>query len=153
MHPWLSLLQLVHLDCRTLALVSSLSKLLLKEHVHNKPLLHYRSVYKMEPASLESAEIRFLSSWLFFYLSVSLRTRLIHTYDLCKSDCYFGTQLILIYMVKFSWVYTPLISALKIFGFICYQIFSYGFDLGNLCCMWSLFHFCEKKKILSFSQL
>ena len=70
MHPWLSLLQLVHLDCRTLALVSSLSKLLLKERVHNKPLLHYRSVYKMEPASLENAEIRFLSSWLFFYPSV-----------------------------------------------------------------------------------
>ena len=81
---------------------------------------------------------------------ISKSTRLIHTYDLCKSDCYFGTQLILIYMVKFSWVYTPLISALKIFGFICYQIFSYGFDLGNLCCMWSLFHFCEKKKFFLF---
>ena len=45
-YTWLSLLRLVHLDRRTLALVSSLSKLLLKKHVYNKLLLHYRSVVK-----------------------------------------------------------------------------------------------------------
>ena len=40
----------------------------------------YRSVYKMEPASLENAEIRFLSSWLYFYFSACLGIRLIHIY-------------------------------------------------------------------------
>ena len=57
--------------------VSPLFKLLLKDvyttyctlSFFKKKIVSYRSVYKIEPESLENAEIRFLSSWSFIYLS------------------------------------------------------------------------------------
>ena len=51
---------------------------------------------KIEPESLENAEIRFLSSWSFIYLSACSGTRLIHIY-LWFMQIWF-MQLILIYM-------------------------------------------------------
>ena len=51
---------------------------------------------KIEPESLENAEIRFMSSWSFIYLSACSGTRLIHIY-LWFMQIWF-MQLILIYM-------------------------------------------------------
>ena len=45
-----------------------------------KKIVFYSYFYKIEPESLENAEIRFLSSWSFIYLSTWSGTRLIHTY-------------------------------------------------------------------------
>ena len=70
----------------------------LKKKKKKKKIVFYRSIYKIEPESLENAEIRFLSSWSFIFLPVQEPGWYIYTYDLCRFDCYFGTWLILIYM-------------------------------------------------------
>ena len=126
MHPWLSLLWLIHLDCSTLALVSTLFKLLLKKHVYTtscalsftlkkKKIVFYSSVYKIEPESLENADIRFLSSWSFFYLSTCFGTRLVHIY------LWFIIYADLIVILELGW-----------FWYICGVVFM-GVYIFNFC--------------------
>ena len=71
-------------------------QIITEKTVYNKLLVLYRPVYKMEPESLENAEIRFMSSWSFIYLSACSGTRVIHIY-LWFMQIWF-MQLILIYM-------------------------------------------------------
>ena len=80
-----------------------------------KKIVFYSSVYKIEPESLENADIRFLSSWSFIYFSTCFGTRLVHLYF------WFIIYAALIVILELGW-----------FWYICGVVFM-GVYIFNFC--------------------